>query len=88
MLALRVGAIQLCMGVFKLGVIVNFISRPVIIGCINAAAIIIGLSQLHKLPGIPWGAAIPFCGTSGRCRARSAAPAFPPWPSACSRWPL
>jgi SulP family sulfate permease len=55
LLALMVGVIQISMGFFKLGVIVNFISHPVIIGFINAAAIIIGLSQLNKLLGIPLG---------------------------------
>lgn len=55
LLALLVGVIQIAMGVFKLGVIVNFISHPVIIGFINAAAIIIALSQLNKLLGIPLG---------------------------------
>ena len=54
-LALLVGVIQIGMGAFKLGVIVNFISHPVIIGFINAAAIIIALSQLNKLLGIPLG---------------------------------
>ena len=55
LLALLVGLIQIAMGAFKLGVIVNFISHPVIIGFINAAAIIIALSQLNKLLGIPLG---------------------------------
>jgi sulfate permease, SulP family len=55
LLALLVGVIQISMGAFKLGVIVNFISHPVIIGFINAAAIIIALSQLNKLLGIPLG---------------------------------
>jgi len=55
LLALLVGVIQITMGVFKLGVIVNFISHPVIIGFINAAAIIIALSQFNKLLGIPLG---------------------------------
>ncbi len=55
LLALLVGVIQIGMGMFKLGVIVNFISHPVIIGFINAAAIIIALSQLNKLLGIPLG---------------------------------
>jgi len=55
LLALLVGAIQIGMGIFKLGVIVNFISHPVIIGFINAAAIIIALSQFNKLLGIPLG---------------------------------
>ena len=55
LLALLVGIIQISMGAFKLGVIVNFISHPVIIGFINAAAIIIALSQFNKLLGIPLG---------------------------------
>jgi len=55
MLSLLVGAIQLLLGVFKLGVIVNFLSHPVIVGFTNAAAIIIGLSQVSKLFGVPMG---------------------------------
>lgn len=55
-LALLVGVIPISMGAFKLGVIVNFISQPVIIDFINAAAIIIALSQFNKLLGIPLGA--------------------------------
>ena len=53
MLTLMVGLIQLALGVFKLGVIVNFLSHPVIVGFTSAAAIIIGLSQLSKLLGVP-----------------------------------
>ena len=55
MLALLVGIIQLALGVFKLGVVVNFLSHPVIVGFTNAAAIIIGLSQLNKLFGVSMG---------------------------------
>jgi len=55
LLTLMVGIIQFSMGVFKLGTIVNFVSHPVILGFINAAAIIIGLSQLDMLLGIPKG---------------------------------
>ena len=55
MLALLVGVIQLMLGVFKLGVIVNFLSHPVIVGFTNAAAIIIALSQVSKLFGVPMG---------------------------------
>ena len=55
LLALMVGIIQLALGVFKLGVVVNFLSHPVIIGFTNAAAIIIGLSQLNKLFGVSMG---------------------------------
>jgi len=52
MLAFLVGAFQLFLGVFKLGVIVNFLSHPVIVGFTNAAAMIIGLSQLNKIFGV------------------------------------
>ncbi len=53
LLALMVGAIQLALGLFRLGAIVNLLSHPVIIGFTNAAAIIIALSQLNKLLGVP-----------------------------------
>jgi len=55
MLALMVGLFQLALGAFKLGVVVNFLSHPVIVGFTNAAAIIIGLSQINKLIGVPMG---------------------------------
>lgn len=55
LMALMVGIIQLSLGVFKLGVVVNFLSHPVIVGFTNAAAIIIGLSQLNKLFGVSMG---------------------------------
>jgi SulP family sulfate permease len=55
MLAFLVGIVQLLLGVFKLGVIVNFLSHPVIVGFTNAAAIIIALSQVSKLFGVPMG---------------------------------
>ncbi|HMM55768.1 MAG TPA: SulP family inorganic anion transporter [Candidatus Desulfobacillus sp.] len=55
MLALMVGLLQLALGAFKLGVVVNFLSHPVIIGFTNAAALIIGLSQINKLIGVPMG---------------------------------
>jgi SulP family sulfate permease len=55
LLALMVGLIQLAMGLFKLGVVVNFLSHPVIVGFTNAAAIIIGLSQLNKILGVAMG---------------------------------
>ena len=55
MLALLVGIVQLALGLFKLGVVVNFLSHPVIVGFTNAAAMIIGLSQVNKLLGVPMG---------------------------------
>ncbi len=53
LLAFLVGVIQVSLGVFRLGALVNLVSHPVIIGFMNAAAIIIGLSQLNKLLGVP-----------------------------------
>lgn len=55
MLAMMVGVVQLTLGAFKLGVVVNFLSHPVIVGFTNAAAMIIGLSQVNKLIGVPMG---------------------------------
>ncbi len=55
LLAFMVGVFQLALGAFKLGVIVSFISHPVIVGFTNAAAIIIALSQLSKLLGVSMG---------------------------------
>ncbi|MCG8549063.1 MAG: SulP family inorganic anion transporter, partial [Desulfobacterales bacterium] len=51
-LALTVGIFQLMLGVLRLGLIVNFLSHPVVNGFTNAAAIIIGTSQLSKLFGV------------------------------------
>ncbi len=52
MLTLLVGLIQLALGAFRLGVIVNFLSHPVMVGFTNAAAIIIVLSQLPRILGV------------------------------------
>lgn len=50
-LALFMGAIQLGLGLLRMGFLVNFLSKPVISGFTSAAAIIIGLSQLKHLLG-------------------------------------
>lgn len=55
LLTLMVGIIQFGLGILKLGTIVNFVSHPVILGFMSAAAIIIALSQLDMLLGIPKG---------------------------------
>jgi len=52
LLALIVGLFQLSLGVLRLGFVVNFLSHPVVTGFTNAAAIIIGASQLPKVFGI------------------------------------
>ncbi|HEY5683558.1 MAG: SulP family inorganic anion transporter [Gammaproteobacteria bacterium] len=51
-LSLLVGIFQLALGLLRLGVVVNFLSHPVIIGFTNAAAIIIATSQLDKIFGV------------------------------------
>ncbi len=51
-LALTVGVFQLLLGILRLGLIVNFLSHPVVNGFTNAAAIIIATSQLSKLFGV------------------------------------
>ena len=55
LLTLMVGVMQLALGVFRLGAVVNFLSHPVIVGFTNAAAIIIALSQLNKMLGVSMG---------------------------------
>ncbi|MBW2469383.1 MAG: sodium-independent anion transporter, partial [Deltaproteobacteria bacterium] len=52
LLALLVGIFQFSLGVLKLGLVVNFISHPVVNGFTNAAALIIASSQLPKLLGV------------------------------------
>jgi len=52
MLAIMVGVFQLSLGVLKLGLVVNFLSHPVVNGFTNAAAIIIASSQLSKMFGV------------------------------------
>ena len=54
MLALMVGILRLGLGLFRLGVVVNFLSSPVIVGFTNAAAVIIGLSLLSMVIGVPF----------------------------------
>jgi len=52
MLALVVGEFQFVLGVLRLGLVVNFLSHPVVNGFTNAAAIIIASSQLSKMFGV------------------------------------
>jgi SulP family sulfate permease len=51
-LATMVGILQLLMGLLQMGVLANYLSRPVISGFTSAAAIIIGLSQVEHLLGL------------------------------------
>lgn len=52
LLAFMMGVLQVLFGIFKLGFLVNFLSRPVISGFTSAAALIIALSQLKNLLGV------------------------------------
>ncbi len=51
-LAMTVGIFQFTLGVLRLGLVVNFLSHPVVNGFTNAAAIIIASSQLSKFFGM------------------------------------
>ncbi len=53
LLAFMVGVLQLAIGFFRMGFITNFIPRPVLSGFIYASAIVIALSQMQYLLGIP-----------------------------------
>ena len=53
LLALMVGVLQLAIGLLKMGFVANFIPHPVLSGFIYASAIIIMLSQVKYLLGIP-----------------------------------
>ncbi len=52
LLSLLVGIFQFLLGVLRLGLVVNFLSHPVVNGFTNAAAIIIATSQLSKMFGV------------------------------------
>ena len=49
LIAVMVGVLQLALGVLRLGILVDFISHPVVSGFTNAAALIIATSQIPKL---------------------------------------
>ncbi|MEK8090781.1 SulP family inorganic anion transporter [Thermithiobacillus plumbiphilus] len=53
LLALMVGILRLGLGLARLGLLVNFVSSPVMVGFTNAAALIIGLSLLNQIIGVP-----------------------------------
>ena len=52
-LALLVGVLRLALGMFRMGVLINLASHPVILGFTNAAALIIGLSLVNSFMGVP-----------------------------------
>lgn len=51
-LALIVGLLQVTLGLLRLGVLVDLLSHPVVVGFTNAGAIIIATSQLNKVFGV------------------------------------
>ncbi len=55
LLAFLVGLFQFLFGLFHLGFLVNFLSRPVISGFTSGSAIIIGVNQLGNLMGAELG---------------------------------
>jgi SulP family sulfate permease len=72
-LALYSGAIQFLLGAFQMGKIAHLVSQPVVAGFINAAAVIIILSQLPGLLGLSFH---PFNLTSASASLISATPAW------------
>lgn len=52
LLALMVGGFQFLLGLLRLGIVVNFLSHPVVNGFTNGAAIIIATSQLASMFGV------------------------------------
>ncbi len=52
LMALLSGLFQIILGVARMGVLINFLSYPVLRGFINAAAIIIALAQLPAMLGL------------------------------------
>jgi sulfate permease, SulP family len=51
MLCFMVGLFQFLLGVFRLGIVINFISHPIVNGFTNAGALIIATSQLQNFLG-------------------------------------
>jgi sulfate permease, SulP family len=51
---LLTGVFQIIAGVFKLGVLMRFVSRSVVTGFVNALAILIFLAQLPELTYVSW----------------------------------
>ncbi|MCG8427310.1 MAG: SulP family inorganic anion transporter [Chromatiales bacterium] len=51
-LAIMVGLFQMSLGLLRLGVVVDLLSHPVVVGFTNAGALIIATSQLGKLFGV------------------------------------
>jgi SulP family sulfate permease len=59
-LALMIGAIQIAMGLARLGNLLNFVSHAVLLGFTAGAAVLIAFKQLPGLLGIPLAKGAPF----------------------------
>lgn len=53
LLGLLVGLVRLFLGLCRLAAVVNLLSHPVIVGFTNAGALIISLTQLNAILGVP-----------------------------------
>ncbi len=65
LLAVMVGVFQLLLGLFRLGVLVNFVSHSVIIGFAAGAGILIVIKQLSPLLGVSFSTANPIAAAQG-----------------------
>ena len=52
MIAILAGVMQMLLGFLRLGIMVDFLSHPVVIGFTNAAAIVIASTQIGKILGV------------------------------------
>ncbi len=65
LLALLSGLFQVAFGLLRMGMAINLLSQPVLMGFINAAAIIIALAQLPPWSACPPGRPSISCSTPG-----------------------
>lgn len=69
-LAFLMGAFMLLLGMLRLGMLVNFISQPVVIGFMGGAGLLIIASQLPALLGLSAAAGAGFIGVLGQVGSR------------------
>lgn len=69
-LTLLVGALQLALGLMRLGGVVNFVSDTVVIGFTAGAAVLIAVSQLEQLLGLELPGDLSFFATVGAALER------------------
>jgi SulP family sulfate permease len=76
-LAFMVGVLQLAMGIFRLGGLVNFISHTVVVGFTAGAALLIMASQVKNFFGLPIPRGVSFFETLHQFALQ--APSIQPW---------